>query len=141
MIEDLKGLFGYTEDYYQIIRNFFARGKGALVKEAIVGSEYSSADSTYCLYIRDAITLSLNEDRRDRVIDLMKVVQARLKKEEFEIFMAGVIERYLWGEDSMPLKRFFTLHREELSKKYPDIHETICSSLVHRLKYSLLSQT
>ena len=30
----------------------------------------------------------------------------------------------------MPLKRFLTLHGEELSKKHPAIFETICQRLV-----------
>ena len=37
--------------------------------------------------------------------------------------------RYPPEKNSMPLKRFLTLHGEELSKKHPAIFETICEDI------------
>ena len=45
--------------------------------------------------------------------------------------------RYPPEKDSMPLKRFLTLHGEEFSKKHPAIFETICEELVWKLKWQL----
>ena len=45
--------------------------------------------------------------------------------------------RYPPEKDSMPLKRFLTLHGEEFSKKHPATFETICQELVWRLKCQL----
>ena len=49
----------------------------------------------------------------------------------------GFFVRYPPEKDSMPLKRFFTLHGEEFSKKHPIIFETICQELVWELRCQL----
>ena len=48
--------------------------------------------------------------------------------------MNGFFERYPPEKDSMPLKRFLTLHGEEFSKKHPIVFEIICEILVWRLR-------
>ena len=50
-------------------------------------------------------------------------------KDEFDRFVEGFFVRYPPEKDSMPLKRFLTLHGEEFSKKHPAIFETICERI------------
>ena len=75
----------------------------------------------------------------------MNVLQVFLKlqkerpgwKNKFDWFVDGFFGRYPPEKDSMPLKRFLTLHGEEFSKKHPAIFETICQILVWKLKWKL----
>ena len=91
-----------------------------------------------CDSIYDAIALSLNEDRHERVAGLFEAAQERPAwKNKFDWFVNGFFERYPPEKDSMPLKRFLTLHGEEFSKKHPAIFETICEELVWKLKWQL----
>ena len=55
----------------------------------------------------------------------------------FDWFVNGFFVRYPPEKNSMPLKRFLTLHGEEFSKKHPDIFETICQELVWKLRDQL----
>ena len=96
-------------------------------------TDFGECDSIY-----DAIALSLNEDRHERVAGLFEAAQERPDwKNKFDWFVRGFFERYPPEKDSMPLKRFLTLHGEEFSKKHPAIFETICRRLVGRLKCQL----
>ena len=91
-----------------------------------------------CDSIYDAIALSLNEDRHERVAGLFEAAQERPKwKNNVRLFVDGFFERYPPEKDSMPLKRFLTLHGEEFSKKHPVIFETICQRLVRKLRLQL----
>ena len=88
-----------------------------------------------CDSIYDAIALSLKEDRHERVAGLFEAAQERPDwKDDFDLFVGGFFERYPPEKNSMPLKRFFTLHGEEFNKKHPATFETICERLVGRLK-------
>ena len=94
--------------------------------------------SVECDSIYDAIALSLNEDRHERVAGLFEAAQERPTwKNEFDWFVEGFFERYPPEKDSMPLKRFLTLHGEEFSKKHPAIFKTICEELVWKLRWQL----
>ena len=55
--------------------------------------------------------------------------------------LCGVFLQDTLPRNSMPLKRFLTLHGEEFSKKHPAIFEIICRKLVWRLEVSLTIQT
>ena len=55
-------------------------------------------------------------------------------RDKFDWFVKGFFERYPPEKDSMPLKRFLTLHGEEFSKKHPAIFETICEKLVWKVE-------
>ena len=73
----------------------------------------------------------------------MNVLQVFLKlqrktrlEERFRLVCGGFFARYPPEKDSMPLKRFLTLHGEEFSKKHPAIFKTICEELVGRLRLS-----
>ena len=53
------------------------------------------------------------------------------------MFVNGFFARYPPEKNSMPLKRFLTLHGEEFSKKHPAIFKTICGELVWKLRCKL----
>ena len=94
--------------------------------------------SVKCDSIYDAIALSLKEDRYERVAGLFEAAQERPAwKNKFGWFVIGFFERYPPEKNSMPLKRFLSLHGEELNKKHPDIFKTICEELVWRLRCQL----
>ena len=87
--------------------------------------------------------MALKEDRHDHAIVLLKVVQEKCASEgaereeldydvSLEKFIKGVIKSLAPEQDSLPIKRFFTLCGEEL-KKYPVIFETICQELLRHL--------
>ena len=91
-----------------------------------------------CDSIYDAIALSLNEDRHDRVAGLFEAAQERPDwKHMFDWFVEVFFIRYPPEKNSMPLKRFLTLHGKEFSKKHPATFETICERLVWKLKCQL----
>ena len=136
--DHFKGLYKYLEQR-NMVPGFLAHGDMVLVRKVIVetklleGSRYGVCDSIY-----DAIALSLKEDRRERVAGLFEAAQERPDWENnFDWFVAGFFARYPSEEDSMPLKRFLTLHGEEFSKKHPVIFKLICQRLVGRLKWQL----
>ena len=82
--------------------------------------------------------MSLNEDRHERVAGLFEAAQERPDwKDKFDWFVIGFFIRYPPEKNSMPLKRFLTLHGEEFGKKHPAIFETICERLVWKLKWQL----
>ena len=67
-------------------------------------------------------------------VGLFEAARERPKwKHDFGYFVIGFFQRYPPEEDSMPLKRFITLHGEEFSKKHPVTFETICQRLVWKL--------
>ena len=111
-------------------------GKWWLSEKVIVETELLETDDFgECDSIYDAIALSLKEDSHDRVAGLFEAAQERPDwKNEFDWFVNGFFERYPPEKDSMPLKRFLTLHGEEFSKKHPAIFETICEELVWKLR-------
>ena len=91
-----------------------------------------------CDSIYDAIALSLEGDRHDRVAGLFEAAQERPDwKNKFGVFVSGFFDSYPPEKNSMPLKRFLTFHREEFGKKHPAIFETICEKLVWKLKCQL----
>ena len=135
-LDQFKSLFGYLRQK-GMIPGFLAHGKMALVRKVIVGTDLLETDDFlgYCDSISDAIALSLEEDRHERVAGLFEAAQERPKwKNKFGRFVEGFFRRYPLEKNSMPLKRFLTLHGEEFSKKHPAIFKTICEELVWKLR-------
>ena len=110
-----------------------------LVRKVIVETDLLKTDNFgRCDSIYDAIALSLKEDRHERVAGLFEAAQERPDwKDKFKLVCGGFFVRYPPEKDSMPLKRFLTLHGEEFSKKHPAIFESICERLVGTLKWRL----
>ena len=122
-----------------MVPGFLAHGEMVLVRKVIVETELLETDDLgWCDSIYDAIALSLNEDRHERVAGLFEAAQERPAwKNKFDCLWDGFFDRYPPEKNSMPLKRFLTLHGEEFSKKHPDIFETICKKLVGKLRCQL----
>ena len=51
--------------------------------------------------------------------------------------MGKFFEKYVPEENSASLKRFLTLHSEELNEGHPNILEVFCQGLVRSLKCSM----
>ena len=95
-----------------------------------------------CNSIYDAIALSLKEGRNERVAGLFEAAHGRPAwKNRFGWFVGGFFIRHPPEKDSVPLKRFITLHGEELGKKNPAIFESICEELVWKLNLGLTIET
>ena len=88
-------------------------------RDLLKTEDYGECDSIY-----DAMALSLKGDRHDRVAGLFEAAHERPDwKNEFDWFVIGFFARYPPEKNSMPLKRFLTLHGEEFSKKHPATFE------------------
>ena len=137
-LDQFKGLYEYLKQR-KMVPGFLAHGEMVLVRKVIVETDLLETDDFgQCDGIYDAIALSLKEDRHERVAGLFEAAQERPDwKNRFDWFVNGFFVRYPPEKDSMPLKRFLTLHGEELSKQHPAIFETICQRLVGRLKWQL----
>ena len=137
-LDHFKSLYGYLEQR-NMVPDFLAHGEMALVRKVIVETILLKTDDFgYCDNIYDAIALSLKEDRHDRVAGLFEAAHGRSAwKNKFERLCMVSFDRYPPEKDSMPLKRFLTLHGEEFGKKHPATFETICEELVWKLRWQL----
>ena len=136
--DHFKGLYEYLEQR-NMVPGFLAHGDMVPVRKVIVETDllkisyYGQCDSIY-----NAIALSLEEDRHERAAGLFEAAQARPNwKNKFDYFVYGFFRRHPPEKDSMPLKRFLTLHGEVFGKKHPAIFKTICVELVIRLRWQL----
>ena len=143
-----RGQFNGLFDYLArcgMFTNFLAFGNLAFVEEEIAGSKSEHAFKFFFAHghLKEAIVLALKEDRHDLAIVLLRVVQEKCANEDaereeldygvsFGEFIKGIIKSLAPEQDSLPIKRFFTLCGEEL-KKYPVIFETICQELLRHL--------
>ena len=134
-LDQFKGLYEYLKQH-KMVPGFLAHGEMALVRKVIVETDLLETDNFgRCDSIYDAIALSLKEDRHERVAGLFEAAQERPAwKNMFDQFVDGFFERHPPEKDSMPLKRFLTLHGEEFSKKHPAIFKTFCEKLVRKLR-------
>ena len=116
---------------------FLAHGEMARVRKVIVEMRLLKTNGLgECDGLYDAMTLSLEEDRHKRVVGLFEAAHGRPSgKHKFDLFTWIFFERHAPEKDSMPLKRFLTLHKEEFSKKHPVIFEAICQDLVSKLQW------
>ena len=137
-LDHFKGLYEYLKQR-DMVPGFLAHGDMVVVRKVIVETDlletnwFGQCDSIY-----DAIALSLKEDRHERVAGLFEAAQERPNwRDNFDWFVNGFFERYPPEKNSMPLKRFLTLHGEEFSKKHPATFEIICQELVGRLRLQL----
>ena len=137
-LDQFKGLYEYLKQR-KMVPGFLAHGEMVLVRKVIVETDLLETESSgQCDSIYDAIALSLNEDRHERVAGLFEAAHERPDwKDRFDWFVVGFFKRYPPEKDSMPLKRFLTLHGEEFSKKHPATFETICEKLVWKLRCQL----
>ena len=135
-LDQFEGLYEYLKQR-DMVPGFLAHGEMVVVKGVIVGTDL--LETGYlgeCNSIYDAIALSLKRDRHERAAGLFEAARERPdRKAEFDCFVDGFFGRYPPEKDSMPLKRFFTLHGEEFGKQHPEIFETICQRLVGNLKW------
>ena len=129
-LDHFKGLYEYLKQR-KMVPDFLAHGEMVLVRKVIVETDLLETDRWgQCDSIYDAIALSFKEDRHERVAGLFEAAKERPAwKNEFDLFVSGFFERYPPKKNSMPLKRFLTLHGEEFSKQHPDIFETICQEI------------
>ena len=112
-----------------------------LVREVIVEIDFLETPIGRCDGIYDAIALSLSGDHHERVAGLFEAARGRPAwKNMFDLVCVWFFCRYPPEKDNMPLKRFFTLHREEFSKNHPAIFGTISERLVWKLRFSLTIQ-
>ena len=137
-LDQFKGLYEHLKQR-EMVPDFLAHGGMALVRKVIVETDLLETNDVlgYCDNIYDAIALSLDEGRHDRVASLFEAAQERPAwTNKFGRFVSGFFERYL-SEKDMPLKRFFTLHGEEFGKKHPATFKTICEELAWKLKWGV----
>lgn len=150
-LERCKDIFKHLE-HYDIHLGFLLHGDEALVKEAIVkfkSKRFEHYISTE--HIRQAIALSLDEDRHTRVIGFLEAVQIRYADEDkqcklgqssmFECFISQLLQKLVLEGDSMPFKRFLTLWKQKLNEKSADIYEIVCQQLVFHLQVRLWVST
>ena len=137
-LDHFKGLYEYLKKR-KMVPDFLTHGDMVLVRKVIVETGLLETDDLgECDSIYDAIDLSLNEDRHDRVASLFEAAKERPDwKNRFEEFVAGFFGRYPPEKNSMSLKRFLSLYGEELGKQHPAIFKTICERLVWKLKWQL----
>jgi len=137
-LDQFKGLYEYLEQR-EMVPGFRVHGNMVVVREVIAGTNLLKTDKfDYCDSLYDAITLSLKGDRHERVAGLLEAAYERFTwKIQFYFLVRGFFTRYSPGKNSMPLRRFLTLHGEEFSKKHPAIFNTFCEILVERLKCGL----
>ena len=138
-LDHFKGLYEYLKQR-KMVPGFLAHGEMVVVRKVIVESSLLETDSAYgyCDSISDAIVLSLERDRHERVASLFKAAQERPDwKPMFGWFVGGFFIRYPPSKNGMPLKRFLTLHGGEFGKKHPAIFETICEELVWKVRRQL----
>ena len=123
-LDRFKGLYRYLKQR-KMVPGFLAHGKMVVVRKVIVETKLLETDwFGRCDSIYDAIALSLDADYYERVADLFEAAHERPAwKHMFNVFMNGFFARHPPEKDSMPLKRFFALHREEFSRKHPAIFE------------------
>ena len=130
----------YILKQHKMVPGFLAHGKMVLVREIIVESNLLETNwCGQCDSIYDAIALSLREGHNDRVVDLFEAAHGRPAKETTALwwFVSGFFKRYNLEKDGVPLKRFITLHGEELNKRNPAIFEVFCEELVWKLNLGL----
>ncbi len=137
-LDHFKGLYEYLEQR-KMVPAFLAHGQMVLVRKVIVETDLLETKGFGgCNSIYDAITLSLSEGRHDRVAGLFEAARRRPDwKNKFYLFVRGFFDRYLPEKDSMPLKRFLTLHGKEFGKKHSATFRTIRDELVGTLRYRL----
>lgn len=137
------GLFKYLQRR-DVLVGFFVQGNMPLVRKAIV--EFKDSLSDQYIHdgpIKDAIILSLTEDRYERFIGLLRAVQWRFAKmseqgklmaetSKFKDFMHSVFLIITSKKYNIPLRRFLTLHKEEF-KKHPNTFEIFYRRLVSHL--------
>ena len=138
-LDNYKHLFGALEANAKV-SDFFVNGQIMVVKKVIFETEREFGSSGEWNSICDAIALSLNGDRLERVADLLAAAHENpswkneLGGNDFEGFIGHFFERYDPEKNSMPLKRFLTLHGEEFGKKHPETFQIICQELAVVLK-------
>ena len=94
-LDHFKGLYGYLKQR-NMVPGFLAHGEMVLVRKVIVETGLLETDDFgHCDSIYDAIALSLNEDRHERVAGLFEAAQERPNwKNKFDWFVRGFFERY-----------------------------------------------
>ena len=129
------------------VSDFLVDGDMGLVRSVIVGERMTIPENhVEDDYIHSAIILSLEKDKHDRALYLMGTVLQRYTPDDRQYMLTeggtkfeGFVQKFLeevvesWKGISMPLKRFLTLHGEEL-KRCAIVFETLCRGLVYRLK-------
>jgi len=135
-LDHFKGLYEYLKRR-KMVPDFLAHGDMVLAREVIIEIDLLEDNCVgHCDSIYNAIVLSLEGGSHERVAGLFKAAQERPAwKGYFSLFVDGFFNRYPPEKNSMPLKRFLTLHGEEFSKKHPAIFEVVCKKLVWDLKW------
>ena len=132
-----------------MLPDFLMLGEMEVVRKAIL--EFENTDSDYYIsheHICDAITLSIKGHRHGRAISLLRIERERHatadeqrklagKTPQFEVLLRDLSKRLIEKEDTAPLKRFLTIHREELDEGHPNILEIMCQGMVSRLMINL----
>ena len=140
--EHFMGLFKLLRQLKGLSK-FLVHGDMALVEQVTAELEFTKYH-IHKEHILTALTLSLNEDRYERVIDLLKAVKERHayvdvenvqegRRTRFESFTTTFFDVFNPLNNSTSLKRFFTHHGEEFSKHHKNIFDTFCLSLVRYL--------
>ena len=128
-----------------MIPNFLILGEMGIVRKAIL--EIENTDSDYRIsyeHIWDAIALSIKEYRHNRAISLLRTERERhataneqrklaKKAPQFEVILRNFSKRLIEKGNRAPLKRFLTIHREELDEGWPNIFEIMCRGMVYHL--------
>ena len=137
-LDHFKGLYGYLKQR-DMVPDFLAHGDMALVRKVIVETGLlETSELGECGSMYGAIALSLKNDRHDRAASLFEAASGRPHwKDKFFWFVERFFLRYPPEKDSMPLKRFLTLRRQEFNEKHPVIYETFCRGLVGMLRWKL----
>ena len=129
--------------------HFLMLGEMEIVRKAIL--EFKNTDSDYYIldeHVWDAITLSIKEHRDGRAISLLRTERERHatadeqrklmgKKTKLEVLLKDFSIGLLKKMDAAPLKRFLTIHKEELDEGWPNIFEIVCQGMVSRLSSNL----
>ena len=126
-LDHFRGLYEYLWQR-NMVPDFLAHGGMVLVRKLIVETDLPETDELGgCDSIYDAVALSLNEDSHERVVGLFEAAKERpARKDEFNWFVNGFFVSFPPEKDSMPLRRFLTLHGKAFSEQQPEIFENIC---------------
>ena len=129
-LDHFKGLYEYLKQR-NMVPGFLAHGQMVLVRKVIVETDLLETSGSVGV---TASTMQLPCHSTKTAMIVLQVFLKLHKKDPtgehmFDWFMDGFFERYPPEKDSMPLKRFLTLHGEEFSKKHPVIFKTICQEI------------
>ena len=115
------------------------------LRRVILESEHAKFEYTISTCIHDLVIPTLEEQRYDRAIDILKAVQERYAEGDgrpermgevpkFRLFMDEFIKRLLQNGDGTSVKKFFNLHGKNIWSRCQDIFGVFYQSTAQHLR-------